>query len=201
MSLLPPSQCAELEEALYFLHVAELKEVIKVLGHEASSNTKLDLINQILCFFKTGVVLEAKQIPVKSKVRKGLVCVPAPHELMLKGAYKNDLVNRTFFKLLIGSHFHFTAFGIDWLNERWQAGNPPTYQEFANMWQDEYARRKISKPAPKDEWAYINFVQNMMKLRPGSSKAFIDQAWKSERKRQYMIVFSIIKAYINRVSV
>ncbi len=49
-----------------------------------------------------------------------------------------------------------SAFGIDWLNERWMDGNTPTYQEFADMWEAGYRRRKERGEKPKEEWAYIS---------------------------------------------
>lgn len=195
MHLLPENEYAVLEESLYFLHVAELKELIHTLGQENSSNTKLDLIKQILYFFKTGVVLKKKQFPIQSKAQKGVVYTLEPHTLMLKGSYKNDHANRAFFKKLIGPYFHFTAYGIDWLNERWYAGNPPTYQEFADMWQHEYEYRKIHTVRPKDEWAYINFAQEMLKKYPDVSKEQILLAWKNERLFHVKKVYEIVRAY------
>ncbi len=62
--------------------------------------------------------------------------------MILKGSYKNDLKTRLFFKNIVGDHFHFTAFGIDWINEKWMEGNPPTYRDYATMWQSEVDRRK-----------------------------------------------------------
>jgi hypothetical protein len=77
--------------------------------------------------------------------------------LMLYGSYKNDALTRAFFISLIGPQFHFTAFGIDWLKQRWHEGKPPTYQEFAHYWIDETQKRTDKKAAPKQEWAFINF--------------------------------------------
>ena len=104
--------------------------------------------------------------------------------LMLKGAYKNDLKTRLFFKQLIGEYFHFTAFGIDWLNDRWMEGKPPTYQEFAEMWHKEYEKRKKTPVPPKEEWAYINFVQNSLSISPTASQESINHAWECERQKQ-----------------
>lgn len=65
-----------------------------------------------------------------------------------------------FLKKLIGDYFHFTAFGVDWVDERWMDGNPPTYQEFVDMWRAEYKRRQETPANPKEEWAYINLCNN-----------------------------------------
>lgn len=103
--------------------------------------------------------------------------------LMIKGAYKNDLKTRLFFKVLIGEYFHFTSFGIDWLNELWMEGRPPTYQEFSSMWKLEYQRRKENPVDPKAEWAYINYVQSFIKQFPDATQKDINHAWENERER------------------
>jgi hypothetical protein len=115
---------------------------------------------------------------------------------MLKGSYKNDVRTRAFFKLLIGPHFHFTAFGIDWLNERWQAGNPPTYQEFANYWVSEVEKRKDKRPEPKKEWAYINFLQQAQRLMFHASKEELLAAWKKMRQEKVRVAQHLIKKAI-----
>ena len=111
---------------------------------------------------------------------------------MLKGNYKNDLKTRLFFKKIIGEHFHFTAFGIDWLNERWMLGNPPTYQEFADMWEDEYRKRQKTPASAKEEWAYIRFVQGYLIHSPESSRDALNTAWENERQRHKSIAKSML---------
>jgi len=93
-----------------------------------------------------------------------------PSRKILFGCYKNNEETRNFFKTLIGNHFHFTASGQDWIYERWTRGKPPTYAEFATFWQKEYEARKTKKRTPKQEWAYINFVQRYRKKEPKSSQ-------------------------------
>lgn len=113
---------------------------------------------------------------------------------MLRGVYKNDLKNRLFFKGLIGDHFHFTAFGIDWLNKRWMDGHPPTYREFALMWQEEYAQRKRSVVQPKKEWAYINFVQHYGAQHSNASRTRMMQAWALEREQHIKRIEQLLKS-------
>ena len=151
---------ANLKEALLFLHVAELEAICTQLGLVAKGK-KIILIARILNFISTGEIIKEPKIPAVSKVKRGCDYPLETGTCMLKGAYKNDLKTRLFFKKLIGEHFHFTAFGIDWLNERWLEGKPPTYEEFATMWKSEYARRLKIGSTPKEEWAYINFTKNL----------------------------------------
>jgi hypothetical protein len=81
----------------------------------------------------------------------------------------------------LGDHFHFTAFGIDWLEEKWTQGLPPTYLEYANMWQEEYQFRKANGATPKEEWAYINFVQRYLSANKKGTREEILQKWDIER--------------------
>lgn len=183
----------ELYDALYFLKMSELKALCFKLGIPYTAK-KAQVIDGIKYFITTGKVLDIPKIPIISKAQKGKSYPLAPDTKMLTGSYKNDAATRAFFKKLIGNHFHYTAFGIDWLNERWQAGNPPTYQDFAIMWQKEIDQRKMQKPEPKQEWALITFVQKYMAAHPNASKTEVNQAW--HKKRMEMV--AVVKEYFRK---
>lgn len=170
----------KISESLHFLKMKELREVASRLGISGQGK-KGQLISCILYFIKTGKEQTALKLPDISCAQKGYEYPLKPTTKILKGAYKNDLQTRLFFKKLIGEHFHFTAFGNDWLQERWIAGNPPTYKEFAIMWQREIDRRKKNQVEPKAEWAYITFVQDYTKKYPNYSRDQLVQAWENER--------------------
>ncbi|GAG53803.1 unnamed protein product, partial [marine sediment metagenome] len=76
------------------------------------------------------------------------------------------------------------AFGIDWLNERWLKGNPPTYQEFAYYWIKETERRRQQGEPPKQEWALIRFMQKMKVEYPNASKEELIHAWKTKQSKK-----------------
>lgn len=177
------------KRALTFFYVSELRELALKLALSEKGN-KMALIVRILHFLESGEKLATPKLPESSRAKRGESYPLHPDTLMVKGAYKNDLKTRLFFKELIGDHFHFTAFGIDWLNDRWIEGKAPTYQEFAKMWQEEYERRKKMPAAPKEEWAYINFVQNYLKALPHASQSGVNSAWEEERQRQKAYVAS-----------
>lgn len=84
-------------------------------------------------------------------------------------------------------------YGLDWLHERWMEGAPPTYQEFATMWQTEHERRKLHPEAPKEEWAYINFVQHLQQARPNATRETVLIAWDQERARQKQRAAELLK--------
>lgn len=181
-SLMKEQQLIAFKESLMFLHVHELKDVAIRLSLIDKGN-KMAIIMRVLHFLETGLKLTIPKFPEKSYSKRGGSYSLGENELMLKGAYKNDLNTRLFLKQLIGNHFHFTAFGIDWLNEQWMEGNPPTYKEFAKMWQEEYQKRKEMPVAPKEEWAYINFVQEFLLNSPTATRESINNAWEYERQK------------------
>ena len=190
-TLLSEDKLIDLKESLLFLRVSELKEIAaKLLLPDKGK--KITLIERIMHFLATGEIIQEPKIPTASCARRGTTYPLAPNALMLKGAYKNDLATRLFFKKLIGNYFHFTAFGIDWLNERWLNGNPPTYQEFADMWVKEYAQRKAFGSPLKEEWAIMNFYQRYSKENGSTSPEEFFAAWREERNKHLAIVKKIL---------
>jgi len=173
----------ELREDLSYMHVAELKKTLESFRLFSKAFNKEELIDRLVHFAATGKELAPKKIPAISKAQRGVVYLLAPQTLMLEGAYKNDYVTRQFFKTLIGPHFHYTAWGIDWLREKWLSGTPPTYAQFAYVWKAEYERNKQHKRAPKQEWAYIRFVQAYMQWAPHAAREEVHAAWEVERKK------------------
>ena len=184
----------KLKDSFNYLKMHELKALINHFALE-SKGKKSELIDCLLHYLYTGKKLKFKKIPEASFANPRTIYPLAPKILMLKGAYKNDLKTRLFFKKLIGEHFHFTAYGLDWLNERWQKGKPPTYRQFADMWQKEYIERKNKRVAPKEEWAYISFVQKLLNCFPDSSRTEIMTAWKNERIKHRDFIFKICERF------
>lgn len=166
-----------LQAALHYMKMAELRKASQTIGLY-NKEKKAHLINLILTYIKSGKIITIPKIPAQSRAKSQAIQPLATSSLMLYGGYKNDRKTRDFFKKLIGPHFHFTAYGIDWLNERWLQGKPPTYQEFAVFWVKESAQRKKEKSKPKDEWMFIRFMQKMEKIEPDASKKDIFHAWK-----------------------
>ena len=166
-----------LNDALYYMKMTELKNACLMLKLP-SQGKKIELIKRIMTFVKSGKIIENPKLSEKSLAKNYPAQYLSPDSLMLYGSYKNDARTRAFFKNLIGSHFHFTACGLDWLNDRWLKGNPPTYQEFANYWIEETKRHKLENPKPKDEWQFINFLQQMNKENPPLAKDDLMVKWK-----------------------
>jgi hypothetical protein len=196
--LISASECSDLYEALHFCKMKELQHVCKVLALD-HSGIKSELISRIMTFIETGEKLKKQVMPSVSLAKFHPSQPLSNNSLMLFGGYKNDLVTRNFFKSLIGQHFHYTAFGIDWLNERWHAGNPPTHQEFAQYWIDETEKRNHKKAQPKGEWAFIKFVQRIKNEHPEASRIEIMDAWKMVQAQNVARVHTIIKNVISKL--
>jgi hypothetical protein len=184
---------SELNDSLHFLHVSELKEICAKLGISYAGLKKV-LIDRIMEFLESGKEKNSSSYPEKSRAKKGDNAPLSPRQKILFGAYKNDLKTRVFFKKLIGNYFHFTAFGQDWIKKRWLSGDPPTYQEFAHYWKEEYQKRKEKRAQPKKEWAYITFIQKFTEKHPAASRKEITQAWKIEREKRVKRVKELLDA-------
>ncbi|HLB93664.1 MAG TPA: DUF6434 domain-containing protein [Candidatus Babeliales bacterium] len=187
------AQLETLKSALLYLRMAQLRALCLQL-QIPDRGLKLVLIENILSYLTTGNIPKSTPIPATSKAKLGTTYPLSPATLILSGSYKNDLKTRLFMQKLVGSHFHFTAHGIDWLKTRWQNGQPPTYQEFADYWQESYLAHQKQKPIPKAEWAYINYVQTLLAENPNLTKTEVTQCWLQKQAEQVALVEKIIKA-------
>ncbi|MCL4229341.1 hypothetical protein KJZ61_01475 [Candidatus Dependentiae bacterium] len=186
-----------LHDALYYMKMNELRKACLILSLPHAGK-KIELINRIMTFIQTGNIRLLPVVPEQSKAKNYPTQPLRPDSLMLYGAYRNDAKTRAFFKQLIGPHFHFTAFGIDWLNEQWLKAKPPTYREFAHYWTTETENRKRAKPQPKDEWMFINFVQHMNRECPSISKGDLMAAWKKTQADKAHCAFELLRSCINQ---
>ncbi len=175
---LSEQQRVTLFKEMYYLNMAELRELCTTF-RLPKKGKKAHLIDVIKTYLLTGEILKETPIPEVS-CGKGPAVLQAD-ELVLFGSYKNDLRTRIFLKTLVGNHFHYTAWGLDWLRSRWEEGNPPTYQEFADAWQGNYVATQVQKHPPKQEWALIRFCLAYAEKHPEASRAEVIQAWKEVR--------------------
>lgn len=196
--MLSPAQTDELCNALLFFNMSELRSLCLNLGLSSKGEKSL-LIEVIRTFLITGRIMPLKVIP-KIACAKPTAAYPLlPGAPMLYGAFKNDLKTRLFLKSLIGNHFHYTAFGLDWIKERWQQGMAPTYQEFANYWQSEYLARQKIKGKLKPEWAYLNFLESYRRQHPSSSRADAIVQWKKLRMERVKKAQALLQDFSNNL--
>jgi hypothetical protein len=196
--LLTKQEQTTLNDAMHFMKMAELQDGCRILGLP-DSGKKTELIEKILVFIHSGKVMSLPTIPALSRAKNYPPQPLRANSLMLYGSYKNDLQTRAFFKTLVGPQFHYTAFGIDWLNERWMEGKPPTYQEFADYWTAESARRKKHPEDPKKEWRYIRFVQEMQLVHPDASRNEIMESWKQIQAQNALRARRVLQMIAERI--
>lgn len=173
---------------MYYLSMTELRSLCEYL-QLPKKGKKAHLVLVLQTYLLSGSILVEEPLPTVS-CGSGMANLSA-HGLILSGSYKNDQKTREFMKSLVGEHFHFTAWGQDWIKERWQKGKPPTFQEFGDAWQANYHESKQQKRSPKKEWAFLCFVQSKYPL---ASKSEILAAWKQIRREKADQVISIITA-------
>lgn len=179
-------------EALHYLKMAELRDILKSFQLPHKDKKPL-LIDRIVLFLKTGDCLPSPTIPKHVYAPKGYKRHLSPEEPIYYKTYKSDLETRLFFKQLIGAHFHFTAYGNDWLEEQWLEGKNPTFQDYADFWQAEHLRRKTSPADPKKEWAYLNFCQKYLQKHPNAPRKDMMSEWKKLQKEKAEFVFNMLK--------
>lgn len=191
MTALTLEQYKELFTNLLYCNMRELK-MICVHFEIPNQGDKIQLIEHIITYLKTGKIPQVQPIPAISKAKPKQTYPLHPQTYILKGSFKNDLKTRLFLKTLIGNHFHYTAYGIDWIKDMWIKGTPPTYEQFAIYWQQEYKNRQKEKAPLKQEWAYLNFLDRYKNIYPQASKQQAIIAWKLEREKHVKKVEGIL---------
>ena len=114
MKKISSSEQKQLSLSLNFLLMSELKQICKKLKLPTTGK-KGEIVLRILTFVKDGKVITSTKLPEASIAKKGTKYVLSERSKILKGAYINNDETRIFMKKLVGSHFHFTAFGQQWL--------------------------------------------------------------------------------------
>ena len=189
--LIDKNQEQKLRAAILYLNMQELKNIC-VHYNLAHKGDKIELIERIITYTTTGKITAEKQIPAISKAQPKMNYPLAAQTLILAGSFKNDLKTRMFLKSLIGQHFAYTAYGIDWIKQQWMQETPPTYAQFAAYWQSEYLARKNDKAPLKPQWAYLNFLDRYQKEYPTASKVQAIAAWNIERQLHVTKVFTML---------
>lgn len=177
----------KLKEAIYFLKVEELKQLIVQLNLGKPTGRKNDLIVTILSHFKIKAqdhtVLGDYKLPNKHKAN----VTSETH--IIPGKYTNGKKSREIFKELIGEHFHFTVYGMEWIKKCWEAEIYPSYNEFSQFWESEYHRRKSGS-----DFKSLSTNRRVVFFRAnkGLGKVELEAKWELERARNVAIVKNIL---------
>ncbi|MEM0911360.1 MAG: hypothetical protein AAGJ37_10325 [Pseudomonadota bacterium] len=203
MNCLSESEFQILEKAIYFLKVDELKHICGELECSASGQ-KQDIIDAILQAVKSAprktknVLSQPNALQsIQAKRRSDDQSRKDPDVFIIPGKYTNNRVQREKFKQLIGGHFSFTSFGMDWIKQQWEKGKYPSYDEFAAFWQAEYERRKKGGSfTSKATLQRVTFFREMKGKYP--SKTALESAWKEKREEQASIALSLLQSLLKK---
>lgn len=177
-SRLPAGDKKQLTDSLYFLHVPELRSLLADTLKISDKGTKKLLVQRIVQYLDTQQVLTKPAFPFGVTAaafgEKIASTTPtSPDHVMVQGIYKNDLLHREYFQTLIGADFHFTARGLDWLEEKWLSGKTPTYGEFARYWKESADAGHLNKDT-------LQYNQFQVKHK-GQTAAWITAEWEKLR--------------------
>ena len=98
--LLKSQEITQLKKSLIYLKMKELQNICIQLNIPKQGK-KLLLIDSIIQYLETGTIKKNPVIPKVSYAQKNKIYPLDPNTLIVKGAYKNDLKTRNFFKQLI----------------------------------------------------------------------------------------------------
>ena len=179
-----------LESAIYFLKVTELKQICEKFN-QCNRGSKQDLINTLLAYARGDKNYSTnKQLSEAEKTLRANADRYDSSVYIVPGVYTNNKVSRTVLIDLIGRHFTFTSYGMNWIKAQWHSGHCPSYLEFADYWQAEYQKRKN-----RDDFASKQTLQrvNLFREMKGEnlSKQELEKAWAIERTKQATTAFSL----------
>ncbi len=188
-----------IEGSIYFLKVPELKQLLTDAGLKPSGS-KQTMINSLIAYAKGDSNRpSAPQLSDGERALRQQANQYDPTVFIVPGVYTNNRKSRELFHTLIGHHFSFTTFGMDWIKDRWAEGTCPTYQAFAEFWQEEYMRRK-NKGAFKSKQT-LQRVQFFRAMKDRNlSKGELEDAWTRERKHHATRAKESIRRIIDKRS-
>jgi len=183
---LTKKQKEKLKEALYFLKKEELSLILSKASQE-TMGCKQDLIDRVEGLFST-VPQKEKQTAASSRLKSNT----QNSHLISPKTYTNGQKSRQIFLKLIGPHFKFTTYGMDWIKKQWALGKEPSYRDFAEYWQKEFQRRQDGGDfKSKLTNRRVVFFREHKGL--GLSKAELEQAWKTKREEMRDLVWVLLK--------
>ncbi len=118
-----------------------------------------------------------------------------PETHILPGHYTNGPKMRAKLRTMIGDHFSFTNYGMEWIRERWLEESYPSFTEFASFWQGEYNRRRAGGEFESLVTnARVRFFRAME--GQGLSRDDLERAWQNERRSHVETVSQILSVTI-----
>jgi SAP domain-containing new25/Domain of unknown function (DUF6434) len=170
----------------HYWYLKELSAFCRKYGL-ATSGQKLDLVARIEAFLTTGRRdPEPGRAPARTRSHAAERMRPITLDTRVTDDYKCDAETRSFFKSVIGKHFHFTAHLQRFRREQQRKGVPLTYGDLVREWLAEQERRKNPDYKSKitRSWEYNQFVRDFMADKPRNTGVGLSeaaQAWNTIR--------------------
>lgn len=185
--------------SIYFLKVPELKQLLTDAGIKPTGS-KQTMINSLIAYAKGDSTRpSAPQFTDGERALRQKANQYDPTVFIVPGVYTNNRKSRELFLTLIGRHFSFTTYGMDWIKDRWAEGTCPTYQAFAEFWQEEYLRRKNNGAfKSKQTLQRVQFFRAMKDRN--LSKGELEDAWAREREHHATRAIASIRKIIENRS-
>ena len=177
------------KESIYFLKIEELKSVLTYFKLSTSGGKK-DLIARI---FNHLDIHDADDSQVTRNLPSAHPENASVETHIMPKHYTNGREYREKFELMIGSHFTFTSYGMEWIRDCWGNGIYPSYQDFADYWSKEYDRRKNGGPY---KGPMTNRRVEFFKENSGMTKAELEELWASERQKHRDNISTLLKITI-----
>ncbi len=158
----------------YYWLKAELIEFCRDNNLSATGGKK-ELQQRIIHFLKTGErLVPAKKATNKSTHRRSPITLNA----RLGESYKNDELNRTFFKSVIGERFKFNVVFMKWVKQNYEM----TYQDAVNEWlKIEKEKKSGKKQEISPQFEYNQYTRDFFKANPNRKRTDAINCWKYKK--------------------
>ena len=143
-----------------------------------SSGGKIEIANRIAEYLKTGKI-ERKNTNKSGKIKKCIQKTPRNINDVIPDNYTSSQLFREYFELIIGQHFHFTAYMAKYIKDH----SGITFKEYINEWCAEYERRKNKNYKPKimKSCEYNQYIRDFFKDNPDKTRDEAIKYWKIKK--------------------
>ncbi len=141
----------------------------------SATGEKEELQKRIDHYLSTGErLVPAKRHSKKSINKKSTIALTT----LLEESYKNDAVNRAFFKSVIGDRFKFNVVFMNWVKQN----SEKTYQEAVNEWLEiEKEKKSGKKQKISSQFEYNQYTRDFFNANPNKSRTDAIKCWKYKK--------------------
>ena len=138
---------------------------------------KQKISDRIELFLKTGEKIISRKSLQKKNIKKQSGGPPTLKS-RLTGSYKNDSLNRQFFKSIIGDKFKFNVIFMKWVKE-----NPnKTYEDAINEWlKIEKDKKSGKKYKIGSQFEYNQYTRDFFASNPNRTRSDAIKCWKYKK--------------------